>query len=375
MIPWRNCRKNEDVRKVMRTKSLLVVAAASGLVFTVAWSLSAQEDLDITIRTPVTNVLAPTTVVDKHGNYIQGLKPTDFRLYDNDKLQDIKVDETFAPISLVVAVQADYKVDSVLPRIRKLGTMLSSTVAGEAGEIAVLAFDHRMQNLTNGFTTDADKVNEALGKLHAGSMNSALTDAVVESTRMLRNRPKDRRRVLLLVAEPVDKGSTMKTREALTNLEIANVMVYSLNVSRLYTALTSKPGYPRPDPIPPGGRHVPAGGVDTPSETARNMGTQGYGADFAPLLKEIYVSGKNIFVKDPLELFTKYSGGKEYPFISQSDLERAVEKVSSELHNQYLITYNPNNKEEGGYHKLRVEVLRGGVQVTTRPGYWMAAVQ
>jgi len=358
----------------MRTKSL-VVAAAAGLVFTVAWSLSAQEDLDITIRTPVTNVLAPTTVVDKHGNYIQGLKLTDFRLYDNDKLQDIKVDETFAPISLVVAVQADYKVDSVLPRIRKLGTMLSSTVSGEAGEIAVLAFDHRMQNLTNGFTSDADKVNEALGKLHAGSMNSALTDAVVESTRMLRNRPKDRRRVLLLVAEPVDKGSTMKTREALTNLEIANVMVYSLNVSRLYTALTTKPGYPRPDPIPPGGRHVQAGGVDTPSETARNMGTQGYGADFAPLLKEIYVTGKNVFVKDPLDLFTKYSGGKEYPFISQSDLERAVEKVSSELHNQYLLTYNPNNKEEGGYHKLRVEVLRGGVQVTTRPGYWMASVQ
>src|SRR3954449_5900946 len=153
MILSRNCRKNKDVRRLMRTKSL-VVAAAAGLVFTVAWSLSAQEDLDITIRTPVTNVLAPTTVVDKHGNYIQGLKLTDFRLYDNDKLQDIKVDETFAPISLVVAVQADYKVDSVLPRIRKLGTMLSSLVAGENGEMAVLSFDHRMKDLTNGFTSD-----------------------------------------------------------------------------------------------------------------------------------------------------------------------------------------------------------------------------
>jgi len=359
----------------MRRKPLLVFAVGLSLLFSVAWSVSAQEDLDITIRTPVTNVLAPTTVVDKHGNYVQGLKPSDFRLYDNDKLQDIKVDETFAPISLVVAVQADYKVDAVLPRIRKLGSMLSSTIAGEGGEIAVIGFDHRIQNLTNGFTTDSDKVNAALNKLKAGSMNSALTDAVVESTRLLRNRPKDRRRILLLVAQSVDKGSTMKTREAVTNLEIANVMVYSLNVSRLYTALTTRPAYPRPDPIPPGGRHVPAGGVDTPSEAARNMGTQGFGADFAPLLKELYITGKNVFIKDPIDLFTKYSGGKQYPFITQEDLERAVQRVSSELHNQYLITYNPNNKGEGGYHKLRVEVLRGGVEVTTRPGYWMASAQ
>src|SRR5436190_9616490 len=189
----------------MRCKPLVIAAISAGLVFTVARSLSGQEDLDITIRTPVTNVLAPTTVLDKHGNYVQGLKPGDFRLYDNDKLQDIKVDETFAPISLVVAVQADYKVDAVLPRIRKLGSMLSTTVAGDGGEIAVIGFDHRIQNLTSGFTTDPDKVNAALNKLRAGSMNSALTDAVVESTRMLRNRPKDRRRVLLIVAESVDK--------------------------------------------------------------------------------------------------------------------------------------------------------------------------
>jgi VWFA-related protein len=345
-------------------------AAAAGI------GLYAQESVDQIFRDGVTNVLVPTIVTDRDGNYVQGLKAADFRVYDNGALQEqFKVDETFAPISLVIAVQADYKVDAVLPRIRKLGSMLTSLVAGEQGEIAVIGFDHRIQDLTNGFTTDGDKVNEALQKLRAGSMNSAMTDAVVTATRMLRNRPKERRKVLLLVAESVDKGSTMHTREAVTNLEMANVMVYSLNVSRLYTALTTKPAYPRPDPIPPGARHVPAGGANTPTENARNMGTQGYGADFAPLLKEIYITTKNVFIKDPIDLFTKYTGGKEYPFVSQDDLERAVQKVASELHNQYVITYSPRNKMDGGYHKLRVEVLRPGLKVSTRPGYWMAAVQ
>ncbi|MBC7926051.1 MAG: VWA domain-containing protein [Bryobacteraceae bacterium] len=356
-------------------RAAIVFLFAALVTAAIAVRLYAQEELDIRIVTPVTNVLAPTTVIDRDGTFVQGLKASDFRLYDNDKLQNIKVDESVAPISLVIAVQSDYKVEAVLPRIRKLGTMLSALVAGENGEMAVIGFDHRIQNLTEGFTSDADKVNEGLNKLRAGSSNSALTDAVVASTRMLNTRPRDRRKILLLVAESVDRGSTMKAREALSNLEISNVIVYSLNVSRLYTALTTKPAYPRPDPVPPGARHVPAGGSNTPTEAARNMGSQGYGADFAPLLKEVYLTGKNLFIADPIDLFTKYSGGKEFPFVSQKDLERAVQKVSSELHNQYLLTYSPNNKEEGGYHKLRVEVLRGNVQVTTRPGYWLASVQ
>lgn len=345
--------------------------AAAGLLALSAY-IYAQEDLDITIRTPVTNILAPTTVLDADGNFVSGLKPTDFRLFDNEKQQLIRVDESVSPISLVVAVQADYKVDAVLPRIRKLGSMLTTMVSGDNGEIALIGFDHRIQNLTDGFTNDPDKFNQALQKLKAGSMNSALTDAVVASTRLLKNRPPDRRRVLLLVAESLDKGSTLRAREALTNLEISNVMVYALNISRLYTALTSRPAYPRPDPIPPGGRNVPAGGINTPTETARNLGSQGYGADFAPLLEEVYRGAKAIFIPNPVEVFTKYTGGREFPFMTQNDLESAVGKVASELHNQYLITYNPNNKIEGGYHKIRVEVERSNLRVTTRPGYWLA---
>jgi hypothetical protein len=169
----------------------------------------------------------------------------------------------------------------------------------------------------------------------------------------------------------------MKPREALQNLEMHNVMVYTLNVSRLFTALTAKPAYPRPDPIPPGGRHVPAGGSIAPTEVARLYGQPGYGADFAPLIAEIMRATKAIFVQNPVEIYTRYTGGKEIPFVSQEDLERAVQAVARELHNQYLITYNPNNRLEGGYHRIRVEIYgpgRSGLEVRTRPGYWLAAV-
>jgi VWFA-related protein len=359
----------------MRRGYLVWTPLGAAAVFAAALLAQETTTTEPSFREQVNIIMAPTTVLDKDGSYVTGLKPEEFRLFDNNKLQKIAVDEAYAPLSVVVAIQADHKVEAVLPKVQKIGSMLQALVAGQGGEVAVLGFDHRMQDLTDGFTSDADKIDAALKKLRPGSMQAALTDAVVHATRMLRNRPKDRRKVLLLIAESLDKGSENRAREALTNLEAANVMVYALNVSRLYTALTAKPAYPRPDPIPPGGRHVPAGGVNTPTSVGQLYGQPGYGADFAPLLAEIFRATKAIFVPNPVEVYTKYTGGKEFAFVSQQDLERAVQAVGSELHNQYLITYNPNNKSEGGFHNIRVEVTRRGLEVRTRPGYWLATVQ
>jgi VWFA-related protein len=181
--------------------------------------------------------------------------------------------------------------------------------------------------------------------------------------------------VLLLIAESLDRGSEGRVREALTRLEFANVIVYALNISRAYTESTSRPPLPRPDPIPPGARNVPAGGVNTPTSVAQMTGAPGYGIQFAPLITEIFRGVKGIFVDNPIEVYTQYTGGKEIGFVSQQDLERAASSIGREIHNQYVITYNPNNKQEGGLHHIRVDVTQPGLEVRTRRGYWMAAVR
>ncbi|HYI94490.1 MAG TPA: VWA domain-containing protein [Bryobacteraceae bacterium] len=357
---------------MMRRKLLIPTTAV--IVTVVAAVLIAQESGDLTIRQRVDEVIAPTTVLDKDGVYVTGLKPMEFRLYDNDKLQTIKVDEIVSPVSLVVAIQADYKVEKVLPKIQKIGTLLQNMVAGDSGEVAIISFDHRIQKLQD-FTSDPDKITEALKKLKPGSSQAVLTDAVNEGARMLEQRPKERRRVVLLIAESLDKGSEGRAREALTRLEFANVIVYALNMSRVYTALTAKDPPPRQDPIPPEARHVPAGMPSTPQTAAQLTGARGYGAQFVPVITEIFRGVRGVFVPNPIEIYTQYTGGKEEPFVSQSDLERATQNIGREIHNQYLITYNPNNKGEGGLHNIRVDVTRRGLEVRTRRGYWMATVQ
>ena len=151
--------------------------------------LLAQQETAPLIRSQVSVITAPTVVLGKNGEYITDLKPTNFVLFDNDKRQDIHVDETLAPLSVVVAIQANSKAEAVLPKLQKIGTMLQSLVAGEQGEVAILAFDYRM-NVLQDFTNDATKLQDALKKLKPGASSNAITDAIATASRMLRSRPK-----------------------------------------------------------------------------------------------------------------------------------------------------------------------------------------
>ena len=350
-----------------------LLAAGAGILALAGIAVYAQESpAERVIRSNVTVVVAPTTVTDRDGRYVHDLKPSQFTLYDNDKAQTIKVDETFAPISLVVAIQADQKVEPVIPKLQKIGSLLTSLIAGEKGEVAILSFDHRLQVLQD-FTDDTTKVQEGLKKLKPGSSTSRMIDAVEKASQMLKSRSKERRRIVLLIAESRDKGSEGRLRESLATTQMDDVMVYALNMSRFYTETMTGPSIPRPDPIPPGARHVPAGAVNTPTTNSQMTGSQGYGVNLVPLLGEIFRDTKGIFVDNPVEVFTKYTGGRETGFVSQKSLENAVSEIGREIHNQYIISYNPDNKIEGGFHTIRVDVT-GAYNVRTRPGYWLAAV-
>jgi len=350
-----------------------------------AWLLAAglfaqQAELPEQIfRTTVNIIPVPVTVTDRDGNYVTGLKPSDFRLFDNGKPQDIKVDVSFIPISLVVVIQTSWNTESVLPKVKQIAPLLQGVVTGDQGEVAILAFDHRIQHLQD-FTTDADLISKAFASLKTGSTNSRLIDAVTEGIRMLARRPASRRRVILQISETVDRSSEGRVRDALTLAQLNNVTIETVNINRLVTTLTTKAQPPRPDPMPATARTLPANVPPTP-DAARQLGTSSANsANLVPVFVEIFKQVKAIFVPNPAEVFTKYTGGREYSFVSQKDLERAIQNVGQELHNQYLLSYNPNNKMEAGFHEISVQVVdnlsrpRRDVKILTRPGYWMAAV-
>ncbi|MBL8178052.1 MAG: VWA domain-containing protein [Bryobacterales bacterium] len=338
------------------------------LVLALAVAAFAQ-DPNTVIRVDTQVVVAPTVVVDKDGNFVNGLTPQDFVVYDNDKPQEFKVDVAFQPIDVVLAVQADGVTDQVLPKIRKIAPLLENLVVGEQGQISVIAFDHRIRVMQD-FTSDVTKVTKALEAINPGSSSARQIDAVMEGVRMLGRRSKDRRRVLLLISETRDKGSEGRVRDTLLEAEVRNVLIYTVNMSRFLNTLTAKTPVPRPDHIPPSARHMPMGGSATPTTAAQYTGT----GNVLPAFVEIFRQAKAIFISNPAEVFTKYTGGREFGFVTQRALEEAISRIGEELHSHYLISYNPGTRLEGGWHAIRIEVRKKGYEVRTRPGYWMAAV-
>jgi VWFA-related protein len=321
-------------------------------------------------------VQAPVTVLDRNGKVVTGLNALDFQLLDNGKPQEITEDLSGHPISLVVAIQANSGMEKILPQIRKIGSVFDSLVIGEDGEIAVVAFDHRVQVLTN-FTSDPDKIHAAFdGKdksgnyvLRAGSWTSVLNDATMASINMLKNRPANRKRIVVVISESRDQGSGLGVRDVLTAAEFANVVIYPMDVSHLLTSLTATPLPRRPDTIPPGGEYLPNGQVMTPTldQQLNNNG------NWVPLINDIFIAVKAIFVPNPLEVFSRYTGGREFPFYTQKGLQEAVSDIGQELHNQYILTYIPNDQNEAGYHTIKVNVNRQDLKVFTREGWWTAA--
>jgi VWFA-related protein len=334
-----------------------------------------QEQPETRITTTVLNVTTPAWVYDRDGDTINGLRADQFRLFDNGKQQDIRVDVSFTPISLVLCVQANSHVQGLLPQVKKIGGLIKPLLTGDQGEVALIAYDSRVRRLQE-FTSDATKITEAMQKIQPGSDANHLIDAVSDATRMLRSKPPNRQRIILLIGETRDLYSEMHLREAMIDLQLANIVFYAVDMSRFVTSLTAPTPTPRWNNVPAptaGAGAIPVGLPATPNTVVNATGMEGQRAEFLPLMIELFRDAKAIFKDNPVEAFTKATGGMEYGFHSQRTLEEAVQRLGEQLHSNYMISYTPNNRTEFGFHKIEVDVpeRRDVRRVQTRPGYWI----
>ena len=340
-----------------------LVAPASLLQLGTAASPKSTTD---TISTSVSVVIAPTAVRAKSGQFVKALQIQDFEIYDNDRIQKISADMRDSLFSLVVAIQRSADMTYMLPKVQRIGSALMDLVVGRDAEVAVVGFDDRV-HIYQEFTSDADKVCRAMMSLTTGTHSHATVDAVVESVRMLQNRPRERHRIILVISEKWDKGSHASLREALIQTQFANITIYSLNISTAVAELRSEPMPQRPPAIPATAEHVPAGAPLTPTTIEQNY----YLGNWAALFVDVFHSVENIFTDNSLEALTRFTGGQGFSFNGVRSLDKAIQDLSEDLHSQYLLSYSPNDLEEGGFHQIRVIVKHPDLIVRTRPGYWI----
>jgi VWFA-related protein len=316
-------------------------------------------------------VLVPTSVLDPDGHgYVNGLAASDFEVYDNNKLQKVTAEYTEQPVSVVLVVQANSEIEPVLPALKKTGLLFQGLVTGQDGDVAVIAFDHRLQLLQD-FTNDPGKLDDAMHKMTAGSSSARLIDAVQDADRMLkRHDPRNvRRRVIVLVSRNIDKGSESHLEETVRSMQFDNVIIYCIDISKAKTALLKQPDYPRPADggIPPEAQPNIAGATGPRTQTSVAQEQTGNILNGVP---PIFRGIRDLFKKTPAEAFAYFTGGRVYGFASEKTLETAITDIGADLNSQYLLSYSPNDKNEPGFHNIKVVVDRPGLKIRSRPGYW-----
>lgn len=302
-------------------------------------------------RSTSTLVLAPTTVVDSKGHYVDGLEANDLVLYDNNVARPIQVDEAIYPISLVVAVETSRNSQAIIEKLGGSGILFTELLAGQAGETALLAFGDSVRLLQD-FTTDPDQLEKALSHLYVQSGDAASLDAVSEGLKLLGQRKRERRRVILLIAEKRDRASKRKFTEVLKEVQRQNVLIYWLTYSPSLTALTGRPRTVKSADPAKNGEPIPY-----------DSGTQ----NLLNIIPEMAQLGKPAAAQE----LTKATGGRTVGFLKQDALEEAIQSVASEIHRQYMVSFQPPPSPPGKFHSIRIEVLgRPDAQARTRAGYW-----
>ena len=332
------------------------VAAALFVLAGAAWAQ---------FKSTATLVVAPTTVTDSKGRYVDGLTPEDLALYDNNVPQAIQMDWMLYPISLVVAVETSTNSGAVIDKLGGSGILFAQLLAADAGETAVISFSNGVK-VHQEFTSNPDSVIHALRMLRKEGGNAQMLDAMRQALLMLAERAAGRRRIILMIAERRDRSSTATLPEVMEQVQRLNATAYWLTYSPFLEPFTVKPktaedlkpeaerikvkqcaACPPPDltPVPP------------------DLGPGGL----------IYGIGELIHMRQPdlSSLFTNTTGGRTLGFLKKNALEQAIQLVSEEVHRQYILSFTPKGGEPGTFHAIRIAVKnRPELRVKTRQGYW-----
>ena len=337
---------------------LLPMRAAAAIVL-LACAAQAQ------FKSTVPLVLAPTTVTDSKGHYVDGLTPEDLILYDDSVPQAIQMDWTTYPIDVVVAVQTSANSGAVIDKLGGSGILFTQLLAADAGATSVISFSDQVK-VHQDFTANPDSVIHALRMLRKEGGDAHMLDALRQALVMLEGRPPGRRRIVLMIAEKRDRGSNAKLPEVMERVQRLNASIYWLTYSPLLQPFTVKPK--TAEDLKPEAERIKmkqCAGCPPPDDTPvpPDLGPGGF----------IYGIGELIRLHKPdlSTLFTQTTGGRTLSFLKKNALEQAIQLVGEEVHRQYILSFGPKGDDSGRFHAIRIVVKNHPeLLAKTREGYW-----
>jgi VWFA-related protein len=317
-----------------------------------------------TLRSQANVVVIPALVKDAHGEIVYGLEAKDFIVEDDSVQQAVRLDEApeGQPVSLVVAIQTGRRAAYELPRERGLNAMLDPIFASDTGasdtatmdtgapgtaRVALVEFDSQVK-LVQEFTNNEAAIEQGLKNVQPGDGGAAILDAITLSVNLLKQESDDRLRVLLLICETRDHGSSSKIQDAIAHIGQANVLTYALAFSpALSNILDTERGNNNPNLHPEQSEMHPDPDL------------------LAPFVLAVEAMRKNV-----PSTVASMTGGEYELFSTRKKFDRRMTDFTNHIHNRYLLSIAPKDPHPG-LHQLHVRLRNPtGRAVLARISYW-----
>jgi VWFA-related protein len=316
-----------------------------------------------TISIAVNFVQVPVTVKDSSGQLVPGLTSNDFKVYEDGIPQELKFFTADAfPLSAAIVVATDMPAATM----KKVNESLPALIGAfsEFDEVALYRYGHTATQVS-GYTGAASVPTGTLNRIkrpgreggppvaggpfggpsiNGHSVNDpnatggrstdvqtpsrefyVLNDAILLAAQGLSRRDKTRRRIIFVISDGRELGSTATYEEVRKVLLSNNISVFAIGVDTAAIPIYDRLGRIR----------VP-----------------GFGTS-------------NILPK-----YANETGGNVMAEFDSQGIQQAYSQIAETARNQYTLGYTTRATQASNYRTIDVRVLRPNLNVIAKPGYY-----
>lgn len=300
---------------------------------------SANQQTAPLLRTDSAFVWVPVLIKDDRGASPPGIRANGLRLYDNGVPEKaLRVDTNGLPISLVILMQTGGEASRYLSSYLNLPGLIGALAGESVHEITLVTFDSHIKEIWH-FPARTDGVDYALTHQHPGDGGAAIRDAIDFGVRQLQGEPGRFRRVVLLIGQSSDAGSSTPAQSLLEQLGSSSTVVYSAV-------------FPVEEQ-----RH------ERRHQKHHDVSNEG-------ALDRIHRALDNKTAEEAASL----TGGASFQFEDLPGFNSAMLQILSDFHNTMTFGFQPS-RHQTGFHSIEVQTASRKLRATARAAYWIANSQ
>jgi Ca-activated chloride channel homolog len=260
----------------------------------------------VKISVRVKMVQVDAVVRDRSGRIMQDLRLEDFRVYEDNVLQELAgFSQDELPLAIAIVVDRSGSVSPYISELRRIATRALDNLKPQ-DEVCLFSFAEDVQRLED-LTTDRHRIANAIDRIRAFG-GTDIMDALHTAVRYLANAAPERRHAIILVSDNQQTvDSIVNEHEVITTAQEKDTVIYSLKTSGTPLAL----------------------GAQLPS----------------------------IIFGDGVDRVAQETGGEVIKVTRVGSLDSALDSVISRLRKSYSIGYYPSSASKSGvFHAISVQL-------------------